>query len=50
MKTPTFEEWLFKYFYDPRKEIIYKARLSDKEISLKQLKIDYKRAYKNTIK
>ena len=46
MKTPTFDEWLNKYFKDPRTVIIYKSTFDTKEYKYTDLVKRYERAFK----
>ena len=49
MKTPTFEEWIIKYFDKPILKLMYRSNMKGdlKEYSHKDLVKRYKRAYKN---
>ncbi len=49
MKTPTFKEWMKKYFGPPVIKTMYKSKMigDKREYTLKQLEIRHKRAYKN---
>ena len=49
MKTPTFEEWVKKYFGKPETKIMYKSNMKgdSKWYSIEDLTRRYKRAFKN---
>ena len=43
--TPTFNQWLKKYFKKPELKIMYKTKLDNKEYSKATLRKRYRRAY-----
>ena len=44
--TPTFDEWLNKYFEQPEKTITYKDKRNNNRITIDDLKKKYIKAYK----